>query len=441
MNEEQYQEIKRYYNECKVDVSLKPGDKKYVDFDKEELRGPKCREQLCKRIEFDDDNSHLLFSGYRGGGKTTELFLLKEALEKMGYLVIYGDAKQYMNLTMPLSVGEILLSLAGVFDDFFKDELKVDLGKEGIWERLKEFAGTEIQFQEFGISAGGVEVKAALVGNQTFKKQLNDFMAQRLQNFKKLVYDYINEAVALATKKCKDRFDGDCKDVVLIFDSLEQLRGDTPYAQEVRQSLSEVFFHMSDYLQIPCSAVYTVPPWMAFQAGVEAEWDVCQFGMVRVRHKDGSEDEKGLQKLREFIDRRVPLQDVFGNENSSVIHDMVLCTGGYLRDLLRCVRDFLIEVNKNDDLPLPEDRQKEIWEKVRIRLANEYHTPLVKEDLEWFAQIHDTKDLEQTRHKEMEKIAGFLDYHFILGYRDKENKWYDLHPILAEHPAVKNLCD
>lgn len=39
MDKEQYEKIKRYYNECKVDVSLKPGDKKYVDFDEAGLRG------------------------------------------------------------------------------------------------------------------------------------------------------------------------------------------------------------------------------------------------------------------------------------------------------------------------------------------------------------------------------------------------------------------
>lgn len=54
-----------------------------------------------------------MFSGFRGSGKTTELFRLKKSLEESGYVVLYGDALKYLNPAQEIDISDLLIVLAG----------------------------------------------------------------------------------------------------------------------------------------------------------------------------------------------------------------------------------------------------------------------------------------------------------------------------------------
>ena len=50
---------------------------------------------MQRHVDFNDAQSLQLFSGFRGAGKTTELFRLRGELRKQGYVVLYADAMDY----------------------------------------------------------------------------------------------------------------------------------------------------------------------------------------------------------------------------------------------------------------------------------------------------------------------------------------------------------
>lgn len=94
---------------------------------------------MRKRITFSAVRSLQLFSGFRGSGKTTELFRLRGQLQELGYPVLYGDALKYLNPAEPIDVTLLLVVLAGSFSDALK-ELDIEIAGESYWARFWNYA-------------------------------------------------------------------------------------------------------------------------------------------------------------------------------------------------------------------------------------------------------------------------------------------------------------
>src|SRR5271169_3148049 len=108
------------------DRPLQPGDPLYQPV----YGHPGCEDPiqlLQDNIEFADSESLNLFSGFRGSGKTTELFRLQQRLEQSGYVVLYADALDYINPSAPIQISDLLIILAGAFSDTLQEQHITDL--------------------------------------------------------------------------------------------------------------------------------------------------------------------------------------------------------------------------------------------------------------------------------------------------------------------------
>ena len=74
-------------------------------------------ELIRRHIELSDAESVQLFSGFRGSGKTTELFRLQMQLRDAGQVVLYSDALDYINPAEPIDITDLLIVLAGAFSE------------------------------------------------------------------------------------------------------------------------------------------------------------------------------------------------------------------------------------------------------------------------------------------------------------------------------------
>src|SRR6266542_422296 len=89
-------DIARLYQQCDPARPLPAGDPRYVPVTG--VRGPgDLAARLANTIRLSDAPLHLLFTGHRGGGKSTELLRLKHALEHPpgvvnGFFVVYFEA-------------------------------------------------------------------------------------------------------------------------------------------------------------------------------------------------------------------------------------------------------------------------------------------------------------------------------------------------------------
>ncbi|HEX3146318.1 MAG TPA: hypothetical protein VHQ64_20250, partial [Pyrinomonadaceae bacterium] len=236
--------------------------------------------RLEENIELGGVESLQLFSGFRGSGKTTELFRLRKALEEQGCLVLYADALEYINPSEPIDISDLLIVLAGAFDDAIRNHDALKGHHEGIlrqsfWDRMKNFflnlrvepeeVGAKVEFespakQVIGGLKGGIDLKLALKTAPSFRKNVQKLLAGRIGELKNETHAFFEDGV-----KSIQQFFDDERQVIFIFDSLEQLRGSLFNEQEVLQSATRLFSNHLNLLKIPyIHAVYTVPPWFKF---------------------------------------------------------------------------------------------------------------------------------------------------------------------------------
>jgi hypothetical protein len=71
-----------------------------------------------------------------------------------------------------------------------------------------------------------------------------------------------------------------------------------------------------------------------------------------------------------------------------------------------------------------------IVKRVIQHLRNEL-LPIAKEDAQWLAKIHASKQASLQTDKDLPDLARFLDSNRIMNYLNGE-PWYDVHPLLIE---------
>ena len=384
---------------------------------------------LRQVIEWSPLESVQLFSGFRGTGKSTELRRLKAELESEGgTLVVLCDMGSVLNLTTPVDVSDFLLAVAGAFGDALDapELLGQDPRREGYWTRFSAFmTRTLVDVNELNLSAepGGVglALKANLKADPTFRQRLQERMKGHLGALVADVRAFVQDCVkALQNRHGTDRR------VVLLLDSIEQIRGTAVNATEVTSSLVVLFHGHADKLALPyLHVVYTVPPWLKIkEPGVSrlyngAWWIPC----VKVRDRDGNPCAEGLDTLREVIKRRGDWRRLLGDE--AALDELILASGGYLRDLFRLLQHALLR-GPGRTLPLSaEQRHLAIQE-----LRNAY-LPVPHEDALWLDRIHASRATELEDDTRLPDLARYFDNLLVMAYRNGE-EWWAVHPLILD---------
>jgi hypothetical protein len=224
-----------------ADHALDPSDPLY-----EELYEPLYKNDpddpiwlILKDIELKEVQSLNFISGFRGCGKTTELFRLRKQLQDDGYFVAYANALDYLLPTEPVDISDFLIVLAGSFSDSLVEQLGFDPIKEGWWTRIVNYlTKTKVELEGFDAKVGGkvltleagLNFKAALKSESSFRQKLREKMLPRLGELKQEVQDFFAAAIKKIKQKTKTLMN-----VVFIFDQLEQLRdvvGDNAQSQK-----------------------------------------------------------------------------------------------------------------------------------------------------------------------------------------------------------------
>lgn len=442
---EDRQLLKSIYQKLK-DQPLEPGDPLYQPV----YDMPGCFDpvQLLKTgIDFSDVESMQMFSGFRGSGKTTELKRLRKQLEEDGYIVIYGDALKYLNPAEPIEIADLLIVLAGAFSDAL-EELRPDvqLVKESYWTRLTHYlTKTEVEVTEANIKTeadsvakeliggvkAGVDLKLALRTAPTFRQNLQKFLANRIGELKRQVDKFVEDGV-----KALRQLYGGQKQIVFIFDSLEQLRGSLANEKDVIDSVARLFANYSNFLKLPyVHCVYTVPPWLKF--AMPGATNTVMLPSLRQWENDPARSayQPGWQALRDLLKRRVGAENcahVFGVPDAQGDHtaadQLIAVCGGHFRDLLLLLREAVVRA---DVLPLTERVINAAIINVRSNLL-----PVSIESARWLHLIEQTRtpSMPDESSESVSKMTRFIDTHLVL-YLMNGKEWYDIHPLIREEVA------
>jgi hypothetical protein len=417
------------------DKPLEPGDPYYEDVYSQQPDGESPINELAQSILWGGQEGIHLFSGFRGSGKTTELKRMKQQLEGEDFVVLMADALEYINPAGSIEISDLLIAMAGAFNDQLETHLNVKLAHEGYWTRLVNFLNTRVEFKEINLKAeagtdglkGGAELKAELKASPSFRRLVQDRLKNHLSALKAETDLFFEDGVRRLEAAGKGR------KIVFIVDSLEQIRGSLSDEKDVLTSVQTLFSSHFEMLKIPwIHMVYTVPPWLKFRIKkISTTGLLYMIPSVKQWNNDASRTpyDDGTTALREMLKKRFKTTGftaLFGSTNA-LVDQLVLSCGGHFRDLLLLCRQVILRARRLPNLPVTQ----EVIDYALNEVRREY-LPISGDDAEWLQRIATTHDpsLENTD-SDADRLARFLDSHTVLYLKNGED-WYDVHPIIRD---------
>lgn len=374
--------------------------------------GPDLIAEIIDAIDFTTGGSVQLLSGYRGAGKTTELMRLCRQIDRGRYLPIYWDVEDYFNTELPLDEGAFLVGMAaGLVESLPEGEVS----KENLWDRVREFFGRiEVSLDASGQFSAGplkLDLRAALRDDETFRDKVRKVLKHNRALFRREVHAFFNDVL--------DVIPGG-RVPVFIVDSVDHFRGRSANFEEVRESIESLFSVYAEELAIPgMHVIYTVPIYAQPMGWPGQLWPVLN---VKVKEKDGTECQAGIELLREVLVKRAPGGDIGRLLSDDDVKRVILSSGGLFRDLFRMVAGLLLKAGR---LPVGDLEIASVERQQRSAAV----VGLSGEQIEILTKVRRTKQLQVPR--EMAAEAWDLQaMGAVLCYRNGSVDWFGVHPLL-----------
>lgn len=425
---QQKQQLKQFYTSLNLHP-LEPGDESYVNLFEADADGfvDDPISEIATNISFSETASVGLITGQRGTGKSTELKRLKAILEQEDDChVFYCNMQDYMNLNTPVAITDFLISLMSALSDQFKQDFNEDLNKESFLARITKFLNTDVRISDVTVKSGVGDIKGALLHDPSFKKRLQQNLKGHVNKIVEQAHKFAQELVQEVRKR-NNKLD---QKVVVLADSIEQIRGGGTDPKEIYDSVENLFQAHAQSLQIPMlHIIYTVPPFLSPLvpniSRILSGSAVFNLPSVHIKNRDGSEDEHGLNKMNEILLKRcATANNIISVEQ---VRRLALLSGGDLRNFFRFIRNSINKAASSPEASLP------ISDNVLKHAENlaERELFLATEDKQWLKKIAETKAHQLESLAELPHLSRFLDTGLVLNYRNGQD-WYDVHPLITK---------
>jgi hypothetical protein len=377
---------------------------------------------------------HQLFTGYRGDGKTTELYRFIGLIEN-DYRPLYFNAEEVFDLN-DFRFPDFLLGIATVvFERMNEQKLKLPndlLEKVANWfakivEVVERKTSAELQ-AEAGISipnwipAWFKFVTGKLVGTiKTGGEKRKEVRTELNQSLPHLIH-HVDELLSTATKVSKD-FDN--RELVIIFDNLDRLHPD----------LASDLFHTNgqNLCGLDCHFVYVVPISLLYRRQgtlLPFRSIPITMKMIPVRNSDGTPNEGNISHLTQVLKKRFVPDKIMTNPDE-IMRDFILSSGGHLRDVIRLFRQACRDALGEHD----EKINKNIAQRTINELCETYQKAVEEEDYKNLIESYRTKEVRND-----ERTQLLIYNTAILVYSDANGlEWYDVHPALANGKKFQKL--
>lgn len=441
MNKDFYA-LKRFFNAFEPFQPLQAGDPLYVDC--RNVRGDSdIEEELGREILYSNSGiSCQLYAGHRGGGKSTELLRLKQYLERHGCFVVYFDATDQDIDIQDAQYTDVLLACTRHILENLKNANPKPLLNwlQERWEDLKDLASTKIILEDTSIEIQ-MQQFAKLTANLRAVPSLRHKIRQKVEPYTttllKALNDFINDA--------KQNLPAGYSELAVIADSLDRI---VPVIQEDGRSNHEhIFIDRCEQLKaLDCHIIYTVPISLLYsnRAGDLRHnyGDDEVLPMIQVRTRQGEIHQQGLNKMREVVDRR--FQFVNRNypikgylfQNSEILDEICLMSGGHIRELLLIIR---AAIRRSNSLPI----SAQATQRAIIEARYTYRRTIEAEQWSALAKVARTKRIiNDNLHRSLLFNRCILEYYDPNQAKYNSNKksnsrWYDVHPLIRDIDEFK----
>lgn len=391
--------------------------------------------ELLTGIQFSEVESLHLVSGQRGTGKSTELLRLKQLLEDTEddhYIVFYLDVLDYLSESEPVEITDFLLAASAGLAKQAQERFGFDALHESYWKRMKNLLTAEVQLEDIslktGVDAFGVDIKARLKRDASFKKQLQKAARGHIITLTNNVNTFVSELVAQVRKQQKN----DQLKIAFIVDSFEQIRGNAQNSNHVHDSMVQLFSSYGENLHLPeIHFVITVPPYLTTAApGISrltGSNPTLTLPSLHIRQKDGSLDVDALQVMRSIVWRRSKAATTIFTKKA--IDQLAQASGGDLRNFFAMLRTALLKAGARTTVHLPVASKyiDQSTESLRRDML-----PISDEEVKWLFRVHTSKKAELPSLEALPALARLFDATLVINYRNGDD-WYDIHPLVRDY--------
>jgi len=400
-------------------------------FDCSEARGVNVAQKLFAELKLHSKakrNMHIMLTGYRGDGKTTELFRFINMI-KDNYRPLYINAEDEFDL-FDFRFPDFLLGIATViFKRMEEQNLSlpekllenianwfasvVETDKTSVRADLKAEAGVGIpNWFKFITTKLISSIKAGGEKRKEIRKELNQSIAHLIT--------HVNSLLSAAGKLSKDT---DNRELVAVFDNLDRLSPELAYDLFGTNGENIKDLNCNFIFVVPISLLYRLEsPHLPIESCITMQ-------IIPVHDRDNKPVEDNIKALKQLLELRFVPGSILTNHDK-IMRDFILTSGGHLRDLVR-----LFHQTCSDAFNEPDGK---INEKIAKRTINElcetYQKAVIDSDYEYLVQTYKTKDLGNN-----ERTQRLIHYTVILVYDDNGAKWYDVHPALVQGSKFKKL--
>ncbi|MDY6802834.1 MAG: ATP-binding protein [Cyanobacteriota bacterium] len=436
-------DLAKFYQACNPSKTLVVGNpeeqKYYIDF--ATVRGSDIIRELQRTITLLSGNnpSCQLFTGHIGCGKSTELFRLKDNLEKKGFQVVYFESSQDLDMG-DVDISDILLAIARqVSENLEAAKIKLRPGYfQKLFGEIADILQTSIDVNaEAELSVGIAKITAKTKDSPKLRSQLRQYLEPRTST----ILESINEELlARANEELKRRGK---QGLVVIVDNLDRV--DNSPKSWGRTQPEYLFVDRGEQLKkLNCHVVYTIPLTLMFSndyGRLSSRFGVKPkvLPMVPVQYRsltpteEATDYEPGMALLRQMVLARA-FPELSERERIELIPELFdtpetlerLCriSGGHMRRLLMLLYSCL----QQEDPPF----SRECLEDVIREYRDDMLRAITIDEWELLFKV-----VQKQRVTGEEECQTLLRSMFVFEYRDREGHWFEINPVLAETSRYK----
>lgn len=430
--------LNQFYKACNPSKTIdmaNPEDRQYyIDFSA--VRGSDIVRELSRTITLlsGDEPTCQLFSGHIGCGKSTELFRLKDALERQGYHVVYFESSQDLDMA-DVDVSDIVLAIARqVSEQMQAAGIRLKPGYFGrLFGEISDFLQTPIELgAEAEISVGIARITAKTKDSPKLRSQLRQYLEPRVSSILEAVN---SELLKPATEMLRQRGK---RGLAVIVDNLDRV--DNSPKSWGRTQPEYLFVDRGEQLRrLHCHVIYTIPLTLIFSndyGRLSSRFGVKPkvLPMVPVIARTGEDYAPGLTLLRQMVlarafpqippdDRMARVPELF--ETPEVLDRLCRISGGHMRRLLM----FMYSCLQQEDPPFSAACLENVIREYRDDLLG-----AIAED-EWNLLL---QVVEHQSVRGEEECQTLLRSMFVFEYRDRSGRWFGINPALAETRHYQN---
>lgn len=422
---------------------LPANSKLYVDC-KAVRGGSDVLVELGNNIRISSRPTCKLYTGHRGGGKSTELLRLKQDLENKGCTVIYFslEDEDFNPEDVGLGYTDILLACTRHLLEGLKevDKTPVLSWFRELKQSLEHILQIKISLEDPKIEFGK-EIAKVIFGiktQPTKRAEVRNLLNPRTEALVVALNAFIADAML--------KLPQDKKRLVVIADGLEKLTLVTK--DDGSTNHDEIFIDRAEQLKgLHCDVIYTVPISLVLSSRASDLLEIygainilpmimTELPMIMTESYPNNPNKVGIEILMSIVRSRVESiqeaqrlsieKDIF--DTHKALERLCLMSGGHVRNLMFLVQTAII-YNEKEDLPI----QSSDLAKAVSKLRKAYKDTVNEDQWTLLAKVHRSKQiLNDSNHRSLLFSRCLLEY-----CENEDNSWYDVHPVLREVPQFK----